>query len=139
MSRAHRDDNELVDLDIIEVDPIIAPAPLPAVSNTDAARRAEEKRKAEGLPEQSTQHQFTGDLPEPTRGGTDTETRIVFGDAEADDDANAAKQPGAARRGPPPPRARLYADDATWAAPPLLDAVGIPPGDMPAWTSSRPT
>jgi hypothetical protein len=139
MSHAHRDDHELADLDVVEPEPIIALVPVPAVSNTDAARRAEEKRKADGLPEQSTQHQFTGDLPEPARGGTDTETRIVFGDGEADNDATATKHPGAARRGPPPPRAQHHADDATWAAPPLLAAVGIPPGDMPVWTSSRPT
>jgi hypothetical protein len=135
MSHEHRDEHQLADLDVVEPEPVVMPAPVQAVANTDAARRAEEKRKAEGVPEQTTQHQFTGDLPEPSRGGTDIETRIVFGDGAWTDDAALAKQPGTARRGPPPPRAQQHADEGSWAAPPLLDAVGPSTGHESRWTS----
>jgi hypothetical protein len=123
LSHSHRDENELVGPSAEPAEPVVAPPPPVVVTNTEAERRAEERRKAEGVPEQTTQHQFTGDLPEPDRGGTETETDVVFGDGDDDDDGTPGKPGASPRRGPPAPRA-TYVEDQSWAAPARLDVLG---------------
>jgi hypothetical protein len=141
MSHDHRDDHQLVDLDVVDVEPVVPVVPAPVVTNNEAERRAKARRQAEGSSEQTTEHQFTGDLPEPDRGGTDTETRVVFSDDDAGNDEMLANPAGAARRGPPPPRAQQLADETSWAAPASLDALGgSTPSDSASWlapTDSR--
>ena len=124
MSHSHRDENDLAEPVVEEVAPVVVTPPAPALTNTEAERRAEERRKAEGVAEQTTQHQFTGDLPEPDRGGTDIETRLIFDNEGGDDDAEHARAAAAARRGPPAPRALHADDEGSWAAPATLDALG---------------
>ena len=124
MSRSHRDENDLAEPAIEEPAPVVVTPPAPAVTNTEAERRAAERRKAEGVAEQITQHEFTGDLPEPDRGGTDIETRLIFDDGGDDDDDERARAAAASRRGPPAPRALHTDDEGSWAAPATLDALG---------------
>jgi hypothetical protein len=134
MSHDHRDEHELADVDVVEPEPIVPVVPVAPVANSEAERRAEARRKAEGVAEQSTQHQFTGDLPEPDRGGTDTEQRIVFAGDGDSDDATVTNPAGATRRGPPPPRTQQFADEGSWAAPATLDALGASAvSDTPTW------
>lgn len=133
MSHSHRDENQLTDVEPVEVEPVVVPPPQPAVANSEAERKAQEKRKLEGVGEQMMQHQFTGDLPEPDRGGTDTETRLVFGDGGADDDDATASKAAAARRGPPAPRFEQVEGEVSWAAPPAAYGAMLPAAHT-AWT-----
>ena len=123
MSHSHRDEQDLAEHVEPDPEPVVVTPPAQAVANTEAERRAAERRKVEGVPEQTTEHQFTGDLPEPTRGGTEIETRLRFGDDDDEADTRAAKS-AASRRGPPAPRARHVEDDVSWVAPGRLDALG---------------
>lgn len=127
MSHSHRDENELTDVEPVDAEPVIVPPPQPVVANSEAERKAQERRKLEGVGEQTLQHEFTGDLPEPDRGGTDTETRLVFGDGAADDDDATASKAAAARRGPPAPRFAQVEAAVSWAAPAVLYGVMLPP------------
>jgi hypothetical protein len=135
MSHDHRDEHQLVDPVVAEPEPDVVAPPVPVVSNSEAEKRAAERRKAEGVPEQTTQHQFTGDLPEATRGGTDIETRIRLGDDGDDDDARRGLPAGTARRGPPAPRAFHAENEDSWIAPPTLDGATLTAGAA-SWAKS---
>lgn len=136
MSHSHRDENQLTDVEPVEAEPVVVPPPQPVVANSDAERKAQERRKLEGVGEQTMQHQFTGDLPEPERGGTDTETRLVFGDGGGDDEDDTASKAAAARRGPPAPRFAQAEADVSWAAPAMVHGVTLPPAHT-AWMSDH--
>lgn len=123
MSHSHRDEHDLAEPVVEEPAPVVVVVPAPVTSNSEAERRAAERRKAEGLAEQTTEHQFTGDLPEPSRGGTDVETRLFGGDGDEDGDES-SRPSAASRRGPPPPRMLQVEDEGSWAAPPALEALG---------------
>lgn len=126
MSHSHRDDHQLVDAEPVEPEPIIVPPPAPVLTNTEAERRAAERRKTEGIAESVLQHQFTGDIPEPSRGGTDTETRLVLTEGADDSAASADRAAPATRRGPPPPRFAHVDAEVSWVAPDGLDAASLP-------------
>jgi hypothetical protein len=135
MSHSHRDDQSLAEPVAADTAPASITSPLSAVSNTDAARRAAERRKLERPAQQAIDHQFTGDLPEPSRGGTDTETHLrLTGDDEA-----AAPDPhdaAASRRGPPAPRAPHIDDESSWLAPPDFGVTGMTgPAAAESWAS----
>ncbi len=134
MSHAHRDENQLLEPEVAEPAAVVPVVPAPSVANSEAARRAEERRKADGSLAQTAAHQFTGDLPEPDRGGgTEIELRITRG-GEDDDDNVDAGSPVLRHRGPPPPRFVQYQDDASWAAPSLLQlATGWLTGGRVPW------
>lgn len=136
MSHSHRDENQLTDVEPVDVEPVVVPPPQPLVANSDAERKAQERRKLEGVGEQTMQHQFTGDLPEPERGGTETETRLVFGEGGNDEDEPSASKSAAARRGPPAPRFTQAEAEVSWAAPAVLYGVTLPPAQT-AWTRDR--
>lgn len=135
MSHSHRDEHELTEPVVEEPPPVVVTPPAPAVSNSEAERRAAQQRQAEGVPEQRTEHQFTGDLPDPSRGGTDVETRLIFQDGGEAEDDGITNPAGTARRGPPAPRALHAEDEGSWAAPPHLDALGagVLAGDTETW------
>lgn len=138
MSHSHRDEPDLAEPVVEEPPPVVVTPPAPAVSNSEAERRAAQQRKAEGVHEQMTEHQFTGDLPDPSRGGTDTETRLIFQDETEAVDGVSSKPAAASRRGPPAPRALHAEDEGSWAAPPTLDALGggALAGDTERWIAS---
>jgi hypothetical protein len=133
MSHSHRDDLQLVSPEPVEPEPVEVPPPAPVVANADAERRAQEKRKLEGIGEQTTQHQFTGDLPDPDRGGTEIETRLVGGGSEEDDDDARFTKSSSARRGPPPPRFEELEAIGSWAAPRVNDVVTPPAHNARSW------
>jgi hypothetical protein len=123
MSHSHRDDLELVGSAPAEAEPVEVAPPAPVVTNEEAERRAQEKRKLEGIGEQITQHEFSGDLPDPGS-GTDVETRVVAGIAnEEHDDVAHGSKASSARRGPPPPRFAEPGAATSWAASRIHDAV----------------
>ncbi len=125
MSHSHRDDQSLADPVTTDTASASVTSPFSAVSNTDAARRAAERRKHERPPQQAIDHQFTGDLPEPSRGGTDTETHLrLTGTDEAAEPG--PRDAAASRRGPPPPRAPHIDDESSWLAAPDLGGAGMP-------------
>jgi hypothetical protein len=152
MSRAHRDDQELVGAGAHDATSAGATTAQPAVSNSEAARRAKERRDAEAE-QASTEHQFTGDLPEPSRGDEDDGApRTTDGDRSGDE-AALARAASAALRGPPPPIAAhhdgtswaastrmdalaSFGDhaDARWVAPPSRNAAMLAAKDTPRWT-----
>ena len=124
MSHSHRDDQDLVDAGIQDtVTASVTPAQ-PALTNSEAARRAAERRNAEGADVATTEHQFTGDLPEPSRGDEDNGGARRNDDDIADEAAAVIARSSPALRGPPPPIALQHEDDTTWAAPPRIEAHG---------------
>lgn len=124
MSHDHRDEQDLVTPVAEPPEPLVVVPVAPVVANSEAERRAAERRKAEGAVEQTTQHQFTGDLPEPDRGGTDTETHLRFIDGSDDDEVALATPPARSPYGPPSPRALHVEEEDSWVAAPTLDALG---------------
>lgn len=134
MSHSHRDDLELVGPEPAEAEPLEVAPPAPVVANAEAERRAQEKRKLEGIGEQITQHEFSGDLPNPG-GGTDVETPFVAGITDEDsDDAPLGSKASSARRGPPPPRFAEPDAATSWAAP-RIEATVTPRLPTTSWST----
>lgn len=134
MSHTHRDDQQLVEPGSTEPEPVAPVAPPQAVTNSEATRRAEERRRAEGITDLPATRAFSEDLPRPGRGGGDTEVRVIVGVGDTDDETTRADAFVTVRRGPPPPRFGQHEAAGTWASPRSREnARGMLGGTLARW------